>query len=120
MIKPTLVFGASVNPDRYSYKAVIALINQGVPVFAVGKKEGEISGVKIKTGKPILENIHTVTVYVGPQNQQDVIEYILSLHPKRIIFNPGAENPLFLKAAALSGIEVLEACTLTMLSVGNF
>ena len=116
----TLVLGASENPDRYSYRAVRSLLQHGEEVVAVGIKEGMIDGVKILTGRPAIEHVDTVTMYVGPKNQPEWYDYILSLKPKRIIFNPGAENPELEKLAQENGITPVEACTLVMLSIGNY
>ena len=116
----TLVLGASENSDRYSNKAVRSLLHHGKEVVAVGLKEGEIEGVKILSGKPAIADVETVTMYVGPKNQKEYYEYILGLNPKRIIFNPGAENSELEKLAEEKGIEVIEACTLVMLSIGNY
>lgn len=119
-MKSTLVIGASANPERYSFKAVEKLSRYGHTVFPLGIKSGKIHEFDIFTGKPIIANIHTVSLYVGPKNQAEWMPYILSLNPKRLIFNPGTENPDFLKAATEQGIECLEACTLVMLSIGNY
>ncbi|MCX6312646.1 MAG: CoA-binding protein [Bacteroidetes bacterium] len=116
----TLVLGASENPERYSNKAVRSLLNHGHEVVPVGLKEGNIEGVKILAGKPVVEHVNTITMYVGPKNQKDYYDYVLSLKPSRIIFNPGAENPELEVLAKAKGIEVVEACTLVMLSIGNF
>ncbi|MBI3509139.1 MAG: CoA-binding protein [Bacteroidetes bacterium] len=116
----TLVLGASENPERYSFRAVNSLLNHNEEVVALGIKEGEIRGVKILTGKPEIKNIDTVTIYVGPKNLPEWYDYILSLKPKRVIFNPGAENPEFEKMCRENNIEVVEACTLVMLSIGIY
>ena len=120
--KPTLVVGASNNPKRYSYKAIERLRKHNVPVWAYSIKKGEVSGVKFHNNWDDFsgKNIHTVTLYVGPQNQEKIIEPVLNLKPKRIIFNPGTENPVFIQKAKEAGIEVVVGCTLVMLSVGNF
>ena len=118
--KSTLVLGASLKPERYSYRAMRSLAEYGHPVFAIGNRAGETGGIIIHTGKPDLKNIHTVTLYLSAENQEPLCDYILSLKPERIIFNPGAENPVLMKRASLLGIKVLEACTLTMLSIGNY
>ncbi|HEU4716718.1 MAG TPA: CoA-binding protein [Bacteroidia bacterium] len=115
-----VVIGASENPERYSNRAVRSLKSHGKEVVAVGIHEGEIDGIKIRTDRPQLTDVDTVTMYVGPKNQPAWYDYILSLKPKRIIFNPGAENPEFEKIAKENGIEVVEACTLVMLSIGNY
>lgn len=118
--KSTAVIGASPNPDRYSYKATISLQNHGHPVLPIGIRKGEINGLKIITDKPLLENIDTVTLYVGPDNQEFWTDYIFSLKPKRIIFNPGTANPAFESLAESRGIEVVHACTLVMLSINQY
>jgi len=120
MDKPTVVVGASANPGRYSYKAVRMLQDHRHTVYGVSIKDGTINGLTIEKNKPLYQNIHTVTLYVGPQNQEYWIPYILELKPKRIIFNPGTENPEFFKQATNQGIECLEACTLVMLSIGAY
>jgi uncharacterized protein len=116
----TVVIGATENTSRYSNMAVKSLLRHGKEVAAVGLKEGEIDGVKIHSDKPAIENVDTITMYVGPKNQPPLYDYILSLKPKRIIFNPGAENEELEKMAEEKGIEVVEGCTLVMLSVGNY
>lgn len=118
--KPTVVIGASPNSDRYSYKATISLQQHQQPVFPIGIRNGQINGLDIITNKPTLENIDTVTLYVGPDNQDSWIDYIFSLNPKRIIFNPGTENPEFEALAESKGIEALEACTLVLLSINQY
>jgi hypothetical protein len=118
--KPTVVIGASPNADRYSYKATISLQKHQQPVFPIGIRNGQINGLNIITDKPNLENIDTVTLYVGPDNQAAWIDYIFSLKPKRIIFNPGTENPEFEALAESKGIEALEACTLVLLSINQY
>lgn len=118
--KPTVVIGASPNTDRYSYKATISLQKNGHTVFPVGLRNGNINGLNILTDKPVLENIDTVTLYVGPDNQPFWYDYIFSLKPKRIIFNPGTENPEFEKMATDRGIRTEEACTLVLLSIKQY
>lgn len=117
---PTAVIGASPDPERYSYKATVSLKKHGHTVFPIGIRQGQIEGETILTDHPQLKDIHTVTIYVGPKNQVHWTDYILSLNPKRIIFNPGAENPDFFEKASEKGIACIEACTLVMLSIGNF
>lgn len=119
-MKKTVVIGASVNPDRYANKAVRKLKSYGHEVVAVGLRGGEIDGVKIHTDRPREENVHTVTMYVGEKNQPPLYDYIFSLKPQRIIFNPGAENTELEQMAKEKGVEVLEACTLVLLSIGGY
>jgi predicted CoA-binding protein len=118
--KKTLVVGGSLKPQRFSHKAINMLTDYGHPVVSVGLREGDVAGVKIKTGKPNFENIHTITLYLGPQNQPEFYDYLLGLHPKRIIFNPGTENKEFEKKAEEKGIEVVNYCTLIMLGNGSY
>ncbi len=118
--KKTLVLGASENPQRYSYLAVQKLLNHQHPVVAVGKKAGMVKGVPISTGKELYTEIDTVTLYLNPANQKQYYDYILSLNPKRIIFNPGTENAELASLARNNSIDTLQACTLVMLSTGQY
>ncbi|MFN8253198.1 MAG: CoA-binding protein [Ferruginibacter sp.] len=118
--KKTLVLGASENPARYSNMAVKVLASKKHPVLAIGKKAGNVSGVEIGTEKKSFEGVDTVTLYLNPIHQKEYYDYIFSLHPKRIIFNPGAENEELAEMAAQKGITVQEACTLVLLSTGQF
>lgn len=120
-MKNTLILGASPNPERYSHKATLYLAEKGHAVFPVGLRPGEIGGFKILTKMPIIKNIDTVTLYVGPKNQPVYYNYIINqIRPKRIIFNPGTENIEFMKLAEEKKIEVEIACTLVLLSIGNY
>lgn len=119
-MKKTLILGATPNPERYAYLATIRLVQHGHEVVPVGIRKGEIKGIPILEGKPELEDIDTVTLYVGPVRQPEYYDYILSLQPKRIIFNPGTENPELMKLAQERGIETVEGCTLVMLSIGAY
>lgn len=119
-MKKTVVIGASDKADRYSNKATLSLQRHGHEVVPVGIREGMINGLTILKGKPNVENVDTVTLYVGPQNQPEWYDYIISLKPKRVVFNPGTENPEFEKMLAEKNIEAVEACTLVMLSIGNY
>ena len=118
--KPTVVIGASTNADRYSNKATLSLQKYGHTVYPVGIKTGKINGLDIIKDKPQFENVDTVTLYVGTDNQPEWIDYILSLKPKRIIFNPGTENPNFEALAESKGIEATESCTLVLLSINQY
>lgn len=95
MSKKTVVIGASENPDRYSNRATLALQKHKHEVVPVGIREGKINGIPIVTGKPIVMDVDTVSLYVGSKNQPEWVDYILSLKPKRVVFNPGTENPEF-------------------------
>ncbi len=118
--KHTVVIGASPNPSRYSYRAVEMLKGADHPVEAVGIREGQISGVQITKELKPFEDVDTVTLYVGPQNQDYWKDYIKDLKPKRVIFNPGTENDDFQSELTNEGIEVEEACTLVLLSMGSY
>lgn len=118
--KKTLVLGASDNPARYSFRAVQQLQRHGHEVVPVGIRKGEVAGLSIRTDRPAAGNVDTVTLYVGPQNQPAWYDYILDLQPRRIIFNPGTENPELERLAQARGIATEEACTLVLLSVGQY
>lgn len=116
----TLVIGASENPQRYAYLAVLRLLKYNQSVKAIGLKPGKIETVTIETGKPAYTDIHTITLYINPSRQKEYYDYIISLNPKRVIFNPGTENPELEKMLKGKSIEALEACTLVMLSTGQY
>ncbi|HWK02872.1 MAG TPA: CoA-binding protein [Puia sp.] len=118
--KKTLVIGASDNPQRYSYLAVNKLRSKGHPVVAIGRKPVSIGDVAIETVKKDFPDVDTVTLYLSPGLQKEYYNYILSLHPRRIIFNPGAENRELAELAQTHGIKPMNACTLVMLSTGQF
>jgi predicted CoA-binding protein len=119
-IKKTVVLGASDSPMRYSYLAVRRLKSYDHPVVAIGKKKGVIDDTEIITEHPAIDNVDTVTIYLNPIHQQQYYEYILSLHPKRIIFNPGAENAELANLAKENNIQPVDACTLVMLGTGQY
>ncbi len=118
--KKTLVIGASDNPARYSYLAVNRLRQNGHPVIGIGRKKVKVADIEIETEKKEFKDIDTVSLYINPANQKEYYEYILSLHPKRLIFNPGAENEELFNLAKANGIRPLEACTLVLLSTHQF
>ncbi|MFT3750173.1 MAG: CoA-binding protein [Agriterribacter sp.] len=118
--KKTLILGASSNPSRYSYLALNRLLNAGHEVEAIGKKEETVAGVKINKEPLPLADIDTVTLYLNPQNQKKYYDYIVALHPKRIIFNPGAENEELEKIAEENNIPTMQACTLVLLATGQY
>ena len=120
MGKYTLVIGASENPERYSNKAIIRLKQHGHSIAAIGNKDGIVDGVRFSSEKKPFEGIDTVTIYLGVPHQAAYIDYVLSLKPKRIIFNPGTENPILNSLATEKGIETIEACTLVMLKTGQY
>ena len=118
--KLTLVVGASENPQRYSNIATKRLVLHGHPVIAYGLREGMIGEIPISKSWPQHVDIDTVTLYVGPERQADLISQIIALQPKRVIFNPGTENPAFYNQLDLAGITYVEACTLVLLSLGDY
>ncbi|WP_343668493.1 CoA-binding protein [Chitinophaga sp.] len=118
--KKTVVLGASPNPGRYSFLAVSRLTAHGHPVVAIGKRAAQIGDIPVTTDHPATEDVDTVTLYLNPGNQKEYYDYIMNLHPKRIIFNPGTENNELAKMAEDKGIYTLEACTLVLLSTGQY
>lgn len=120
MSKKTLVLGASPNPMRFANKAIFALTGKGHDVVAVGLRKGKVAGVEILQGKPHIYGVDTITLYMGEKHQPQFYDYILSLNPKRIIFNPGTQNKELKQLAHQNDIETLDACTLVMLSIGNY
>jgi predicted CoA-binding protein len=119
-VKNTLVFGASLKPYSYSYVAIKRLVEAGENVLAFGLREGRVAGVKIETSFGSFREVDTVTLYMNPKRQVDFYETILSLKPRRVIFNPGTENPEFYDLLAAADIEVDIACTLVLLSIGRY
>jgi len=118
--KKTLILGASTNPERYSYKAAHRLTNAGHPIVNIGLKSGEVAGEPILPAGSTVEEIDTVTLYIGPKLQPQYYQYLMALKPRRIIFNPGTENEELYKMAEDAGIEVTEACTLVLLGTGQY
>lgn len=118
--KKTLVLGASANPSRYSFMAMNRLKAHRHPVLAVGRRQDEVGGIQISKAPVQEEGVDTVTLYLNPTHQQEYYDYILGLQPKRIIFNPGTENPELMKMAKERGIEPVVACTLVMLATGQY
>jgi len=119
-MKKTLVIGASENPDRYSEKAIRALVSHNHEVVAIGLREGEVAGVPFNSQKKEFENIDTVTLYVGPKNQPEYYDYIIGLKPRRVIFNPGTENGEFIEQLKSFDIYPEVACTLVLLATGQY
>lgn len=120
MSKKTLVLGASEHTDRYSNLATNRLLQKGHEVVALGKMPGHINGVTIETEKKPFADVDTVTLYLNPGNQKQYYDYIVSLNPKRVIFNPGAENEELEELLEDKGIKAQEACTLVLLSTGQY
>jgi predicted CoA-binding protein len=120
MKKKTLVLGAHPDASRYAFIASERLQRHGHEVVPVGIRQGKCAGLDIIQGKPALENIDTITLYINPDIQVGYYDYILGLKPKRIIFNPGTENSSLVKLAKAAGIETDYACTLVMLASGQY
>lgn len=118
--KKTLVMGASINPGRYSNKAIKRLLANNIDVVAIGKRETEVEGIPVVKGMPKYPDIHTITLYLGPKNQEEYLDYFMALKPKRIIFNPGTHNKKLEQMAAEAGITTVKDCTLIMLDMGDF
>lgn len=118
--KKTLVLGASDNPARYSYLAINRLQAHQHPVVAVGRKQTSVNGIEIHKEHVDADDVDTITLYLNPQNQVEYYDYIIGLKPKRIIFNPGTENPELIQLAKQNGIQPVIACTLVMLSTGQY
>lgn len=118
--KKTLVLGATTKPERYAFKAVNMLVEKGHSVLALGQNAGEVAGVKIQTKAIPLKNIDTVTLYLNPTRQRDYYNYIVEAKPKRVIFNPGTENPEFYQLLKLNDIKVEVACTLVLLATNQY
>jgi uncharacterized protein len=115
----TLVIGASANPARYSFLAVQKSAHQH-PVIALGLKKGLIGNTVIETERKNFDDIDTITLYINPLHQKEYYDYILTLQPRRIIFNPGTENDELFSLAQHKGIHAMEACTLVLLSTGQY
>lgn len=119
-LKKTLVLGASENPSRYSNLAIKRLRNAGHPVIAIGRKAAVVADVQIGTEQIPEKDIDTVTMYLNAEHQAAYYDYILSLSPRRIIFNPGAENDTLADLARSKNIDVAEACTLVLLTTNQY
>ncbi len=115
-----VVLGASPNPDRFSYKAVRRLIRYDHEVIAIGKRAGMIEDIPIINTQPEITGVHTVVMYLAPYHQGEIFDYVLSLRPKRVIFNPGTESPEFDEFLESYNIEVVHDCTLVMLAENRF
>lgn len=118
--KKTLVLGASLNPSRYSNMAINRLVASKHPVVAVGLRKGDVAGVSISTEKESFDDVDTVTLYLNPKRQVEYYNYIISLNPERVIFNPGTENPELFQLLKENNIEIEVACTLIMLGTNQY
>jgi uncharacterized protein len=118
--KKTLVLGATTKPDRYAYKAISMLVEKGHSVLAIGQNAGEVAGIKIQTKQIPLKNIDTITLYINQARQRDYYNYIVETQPKRVIFNPGTENPELYQLLELNNIKAEVACTLVLLTTNQY
>lgn len=116
----TLVIGASTNKERYSYKAIHSLVDKSHQVVAIGSKKGMAFDIPIETEKLYFQAIDTITLYLNPIAQEAYYDYILSLKPRRVIFNPGTENSTFYKLLAANNIQYEVACTLVLLATNQY
>lgn len=119
-MKKTLIIGATPNEDRYAYRAAHMLVAKGHPIVNIGVKHGEVAGVEIEKAGQVYDDIDTITLYIGPALQHSYYEYMLQTKPKRVIFNPGTENPALAQALKERGIQPVVACTLVLLSIGQY
>ena len=117
--RTTLVIGASENPERYAYKAAKMLQEHQIITYAYGNKIGKVGDVDIFTDQKMMA-VDTVTLYLGPKNQESIKDYVFRLKPRRVIFNPGTENPDWYPELEKNGIQYEEACTLVLLSTNSF
>ncbi len=118
--KKTLILGATPNTARYANLAAHRLVQAGHEIVNIGIKQGEVAGVGIQPAGKTLADIDTITLYIGPKLQPQYYDYIIQTNPTRIIFNPGTENPELEELARQHGIETLQACTLVLLSTGQY
>lgn len=116
----TLVIGASTNPERYSFKAINMLREYNNEVVAYGLRQGKVNDIEIDTALQVYQNIDTVTLYVNPQRQVELYDYIIGLNPRRVIFNPGTENEEFENLLSQQNIISEVACTLVLLRTNQF
>jgi len=119
-MKNTLIIGATPNPARYAFRAAQMLKSKGHDIINIGIKTGEVAGVNIEKPGQIHDDVHTITLYIGPGLQSQYFDYIVNTNPKRVIFNPGTENEELEVLLRANGIEPVEACTLVMLATGQY
>ncbi|MBW4360314.1 CoA-binding protein [Flavobacterium taihuense] len=118
--KKTLVLGATLKSEKAAFKAIEMLVARGHSVLALGQNTGEVSGIKINTKAIPLKNIDTVSLYINPARQRDYYNYVIEAKPKRVLFNPGTENPEFYQLLELNNIKYEVACTLVLLTLNKY
>ncbi len=120
MSKKTVVIGASTNPRRTAYDAVDRLLRAGHEVVLIGAREGTVHGQPIRTGQPQIDQVDTATLYINPKLQAEYLDYLLTLGLRRVIFNPGTENPALAESLRNAGIKVENTCTLVRLAMQSY
>ncbi len=116
-----VVLGASPKPARYAHQAQRLLMEHGYSVIPVHPKVEEIEGIKVTPELDMVERpVHTLTLYVGPERGEPMLQQMLDLNPVRVIFNPGTESELLQQRLTAHGVECIEGCTLVMLKTGQF
>ena len=115
-----VVLGASPDPGRYSYKAIRQLDKRSYNVVAIGKQKGFIGDIPIETGQPAIQDVHSILIYLSPLHQGEIFDYVLSLKPKRVIFNPGTESPEFEEILISHNVLVVHDCSLVMMAMDRF
>jgi predicted CoA-binding protein len=118
--KKTLIIGATTKTERAAYKAIEMLVAKGHSVLALGQNTGEVAGIKINTKAIPVKNIDTISLYINPTRQKDYYNYIVEAKPKRVLFNPGTENPEFYQLLELNNIKFEAACTLVLLTLNKY
>ena len=119
-MKKTLIIGASNNPERYAFKAAERLLSHGHEIELLGVRPDVVFGHNIDTERKNYTGLDTVTLYIGPKHQPEYYDYVLSLKPKRVVFNPGTENDEFEELLEKNGILAEEACTLVLLGTDQY
>jgi uncharacterized protein len=121
-LKRTVIIGATTDRSRYAFLAAQILSQYQHEIVPIGIKKGEVFGAQILNifEKPVVKDVDTITMYIGPHRQPEWYEYLIGLKPKRIIFNPGTENDVLENMAEEKGIEVVEGCTLVMLRTNQY
>lgn len=118
-ISETIVLlGASFNPSCPGYMAGKFLHNKGFQLHAVAQKKGQLDGLDIHDASNPPDHADTISVFLNQGRQKNYYDYILNLHPKRIIFNPGTENPELIELATQRNIQIIKGCTIAMLMNG--